>query len=310
MASKLKLPLISLFTILGLVLLFHLSWQAGTPLTQGAESEPPGGEYIGSEMCMTCHQDLEEDYQHTVHFRIAQNPRNELEGLGCESCHGPGSRHLEDQKNPYGLVNFGKKSKTSLALQNQACLQCHQKSHSGWLGSIHEQKSLACAECHQVMEKVSDKFLLAKSNQSDLCGSCHRSQKAKTLKSYHMAIRDGKLECSSCHNPHGTPNDRQLLAHSVNETCFQCHADKRGPYLWQHPPVLENCSNCHDPHGTSHAKMLVTQETRLCQSCHVATRHPTQPQDPAALFVFNRSCTNCHSQIHGSNHPSGVRFTR
>ena len=41
-----------------------------------------------------------------------------------------------------------------------------------------------------------------------------------------------------------------------------------------------------------------------------SSRHPTQPQSLSSIKNFNRGCTNCHSYIHGSNHPSGNAFLR
>lgn len=289
------------------LVIFLLCWWS---LTSQSQEPSEDATYVGSELCLTCHQDVLKTYEHTIHFKIAQDPKNPLEEKGCESCHGAGSKHVENTENYENIISFGKKSETSKDKQNQVCLQCHQQNHLNWSGSIHEDKELACASCHHIKDNISERFLLTKASESDLCGSCHKSQKAKTLKSYHMAIRDGKVECSSCHNPHGNNTAKQLVENSVNETCYKCHAEKRGPYLWPHPPVMENCLTCHDPHGSNHAKMLVVKENRLCQRCHIETRHPTTPQTPNALFVMNRGCTNCHSQIHGSIHPSGVRFIR
>jgi DmsE family decaheme c-type cytochrome len=118
------------------------------------------------------------------------------------------------------------------------------------------------------------------------------------------------MTCTDCHNPHGTVTPALLIENSVNENCYKCHADKRGPFLWEHPPVLENCLSCHDAHGSVHDNMLTVKEPRLCQQCHIDIRHPTEPFSATSRFVFNRSCTNCHSQVHGSNHPSGVMLQR
>lgn len=303
---------VKVFACLGVAYLFFflLSWGSKSSQSQEVPKLTAQATYIGSEQCLTCHEDVLKTYQHTIHYKIAQDPRNELEEKGCESCHGPGSLHMEDPPNHDYHISFGKKSKTSIEEQNKACLQCHQKTHLGWQGSIHETKDLACATCHHIKENITDRFLLTKANQSDLCGSCHMAQRAKTLKAYHMSVRDGKLECSSCHNPHGTATEKLLVGNSVNETCYKCHAEKRGPFLWPHPPVTENCLNCHDPHGSNHNKMLVTKVRRVCQRCHIETRHPTTPQTADNLYILNHSCANCHSQIHGSNHPSGVRFLR
>jgi predicted CXXCH cytochrome family protein len=77
--------------------------------------------------------------------------------------------------------------------------------------------------------------------------------------------------------------------------------------------VLESCANCHSPHGSNHENMLVLPKPRLCQTCHIESRHPTQPHTTPPVpgeFIAFRGCVTCHYNIHGSNHPSGYRFTR
>jgi DmsE family decaheme c-type cytochrome len=135
-------------------------------------------------------------------------------------------------------------------------------------------------------------------------------RRAQLQRSSHMPYREGKVTCTSCHNPHGSPNPSQLIQNTVNENCYSCHAERRGPFLWEHPPVMENCANCHEAHGSSNPQLLKVRMPRVCDSCHVASRHPTQPQPLSSIKNFNRGCTNCHSLIHGSNHPSGNFFMR
>ena len=130
-----------------------------------------------------------------------------------------------------------------------------------------------------------------------------------------MPVREGKMDCTSCHNTHGSKNVRMLRAgFTVNESCATCHADKRGPFLWEHAPVRESCVTCHDPHGSSNDRMLVAKQPFLCQRCHNHTRHPATIYDSAVQGtsnrIFGRSCVSCHSQVHGSNHPSGNFLVR
>jgi DmsE family decaheme c-type cytochrome len=167
------------------------------------------------------------------------------------------------------------------------------------------------------MHNESRRFLLSKPSQTDTCGQCHLIQKAQSLRFGHMPVRDGtipdregKMNCTSCHNPHGSVNEALLKYNSVNEACYTCHADKRGPFLWEHPPVLENCMNCHDPHGSSLESMLLMAPPRLCQTCHNPTDHPTDPLRPTNSLVIGSGCMQCHARIHGSNHPSGQSLTR
>ena len=79
---------------------------------------------------------------------------------------------------------------------------------------------------------------------------------------------DGKMSCGSCHTPHGTVGEKLIGHVSARDNCLSCHADKRGPFLWEHPPATEDCLNCHDPHGSTRESMLVLGLPRLCTSCH------------------------------------------
>jgi DmsE family decaheme c-type cytochrome len=173
--------------------------------------------------------------------------------------------------------------------------------------------------CHSVHSFKSEQGQLKAPTQMGLCVTCHRDKVAKLDRSGHMPVREGKMQCSSCHNPHGSTNVKLLRrGDSLAEMCTSCHADKRGPYLWEHAPTRDGCATCHDPHGSSNERMLVAKPPILCQRCHVATRHPSTIYDGAAIGsaaapsirIFARSCVTCHVNIHGSNHPSGQRFIR
>jgi DmsE family decaheme c-type cytochrome len=127
-------------------------------------------------------------------------------------------------------------------------------------------------------------------------------------------VRYKKMECSQCHNPHGTIAGAMLKTNTKNETCYRCHAEKRGPYLWTHAPVPENCGLCHEHHGSINKPLLKMTVPLLCQLCHTSG-HARFVRDGSAVtsdsaFVLAKGCLNCHSQIHGSNHPSGVTFMR
>jgi DmsE family decaheme c-type cytochrome len=203
---------------------------------------------------------------------------------------------------------------------NQTCLTCHNRgAHAAFEGSMHERRNLSCSTCHSVHNPKSLTRQLVAATETQLCATCHRLQVSKTERAVaHMPIREGKLTCSSCHNPHGSISNVKALrvGSSLAESCFSCHAEMRGPMLWEHAPVRENCATCHDPHGSSNDRMLAVRMPMLCQRCHIATRHPASVYDNNAITVnksnrmFGRSCVNCHSNIHGSNHPSGQFLLR
>ncbi len=291
-----------------------------------AEAQPAQkATYAGDEVCKACHAPQFEKFSKTMMGKIFLfNARNDKEKQSCESCHGPGSNHVNagGGQGVGGLISFRKDSGESARAQNESCLQCHQRGvQTYWEASPHAGRGIACVNCHTLMEKTTDRFQLAKvgdktvfSNkraQNELCGSCHLQREAQLMRSSHMPLAEGKLTCTSCHNPHGTPNPSQLIQKSVNENCYACHTERRGPFLWEHAPIMESCTNCHEPHGTVNDRLLKVTDPRLCMQCHTAsTTHPVTPRGRVSVFFFNRSCTNCHSQVHGSNHPSGKFFTR
>jgi len=291
-------------------------------LSAEKEAPKPGpATYVGNEVCKACHGDQFEKFSQTVMGKIfLQNPRNETEKRACESCHGPGSNHVSagGGRGVGGLITFRKNAGESAKVQNEACLGCHQRGvQTYWEASPHASRGLACVNCHTIMTKTTDRFQLAKVDdktpffnkraQTEVCGQCHLQRKAQLMRSSHMPVREGKMTCSDCHNPHGTPNPSQLNQTSVNENCYTCHAERRGPFLHQHPPAVDNCTNCHEPHGTVNDRLLKVRMPRLCTQCH--SGHRTNDPELARGF-FNRSCASCHSQIHGSNHPAGMFFQR
>ncbi len=277
-------------------------------------SEGTAGGYADPESCAGCHDDVANALKLTTHGKTKTATWDGA--MGCQSCHGPGAAHAAEGdktkiRNPKNL---------SAADLSAVCLTCHERGdRTHWQGSQHEGRGLSCISCHRIhYEKDPPPRLLAKGSEFATCTQCHLKRKAALFRSAHMPMREGSMTCTSCHNPHGSPGPSLLKQFSTNENCYSCHAEKRSPVLWEHPPVRENCTTCHDPHGSLHPRLLVAKQPRLCQQCHDEQRHPTQPYSdalPGAEFfpnsrMFDRGCMNCHAQIHGSNHPAGVRFHR
>jgi len=280
---------------------------------------PPGPDaYVGAETCKACHEESYERFATTKMGKVfLKQPRSAQEKNACENCHGPGKAHAEapGRGKDAKLVTFGKGDPTPVEVRNQVCLDCHSKgARIFWTGSAHDSRDVSCTSCHRVMDNHSARANLAKATEIETCGTCHLQRRAQQMRSSHMPLREGKMTCTSCHNPHGTISQALLKEPSINDSCFTCHAEKRGPFLWEHAPVVESCVNCHDPHGSNHERMLKAAKPRLCQQCHVETRHPTRPYGRETgsnlKYVMGRSCANCHVNIHGSNHPSGFAFTR
>jgi DmsE family decaheme c-type cytochrome len=288
-----------------------------------ASAQDEEAEYTrkGADTCFQCH-----DSQAVLAvFRTKHaNPEDPSSPFGhgqlqCEACHGPGDSHAgrvrRGQERP-PIPAFSSGTTTPIEEQNGYCMECHLGDTGfAWHGSMHDDNTVACSDCHTL--HVERDPVLATATQADVCFDCHQQQRTQSMKPYAHPVRHGKMACTSCHSPHGDTTEGLLAGSNVNATCFDCHAEYRGPYLWEHAPVTEDCGNCHEPHGSTQPGMLTVRAPLLCQSCHSQAGHPSLPQDerglpgnmPSALLL-GQSCLNCHDQVHGSNHPSGSKLMR
>lgn len=290
-----------------------------TPATP-APNTNGGATFIGEERCAACHKNEIDHFLHTTHAKaFKNNPKTELERRGCEACHGPGSKHAQNFADKSTITSFTREAGKSTEQINGPCLQCHQGGQRiFWKASVHQTNGVSCTDCHNTMAKFSQTGLLKKQSISETCYTCHQQQRAEFRKRSHMPLPEGKMSCEDCHNPHGTATKPLLKADNVNQLCYTCHAEKRGPFLWEHAPVKESCLNCHSPHGSNQEKLLTTARPFLCQQCHSHNMHAnnlTTKANTASGAVpderlIGRACSTCHAQIHGSNHPSGVRMHR
>ncbi len=270
------------------------------------KTAPGEATYVGSNVCLGCHTPWVEDFSKTLMGRLFKQGK-----IQCESCHGPGSAHVKagGGRGVGGIISFRKEDTSRTAAENNAiCLGCHEKGdRTYWDGSTHETRGLACTNCHTIMKRVSDKYQLKTAFQPDTCFQCHKDRRAQMLRTSHMPVREGKIVCSDCHNPHGSATEAMLRANSINDNCYQCHAEKRGPFLFEHTPVRESCVNCHQPHGSVNEYLLKVSRPRLCFECHTLGHGLAGPN---SKYSFSRACNNCHTEVHGTNSPSGALLHR
>ncbi len=288
-----------------LVLLFFVAPSGWRSLTAAEKAKK-----VGDETCLTCHEDVGKSFAPTPHAQKMKVP-----GYTCEACHGPGSLHAESA-DPADIYN---PATDYDPVAPNPCLSCHnQPQFISATGSAHHELADGCSDCHQVH---STEPQLLKKQGSELCVDCHRDIGAKFSLTSHHPVKEGLMTCTSCHAVHGGDNK---FAHTDDgrELCFSCHADKEGPFVFEHEPVNEDCGICHDPHGTVANNMLKQTEPFLCMSCHPMHFHtgiagyagdfvnPLHPErgGKSTLDGFKSSmltkCTQCHTQIHGSDLPS------
>ncbi len=284
-------------------------------------SQAEGEEYTskGADSCLMCHRSAKWDVMpifNTKHGSLT-DPDAPFTNAQCESCHGPSAAHTKAKNKAEmpPMRTFGKGDKATASEQDEACLSCHSGHNTmGWMGSAHESADVTCVSCHDVHSDSDPVF--DSLGQQEVCFECHQRTRSDTLKASGHPLRFGNMTCSDCHNVHDGNSDFLLVEDNVNDTCYSCHAEKRGPFLWEHAPATDDCSNCHRPHGSNHPASLTKRPPLLCQQCHSAAGHPAVGYEgddigtAADRFMLSRSCMSCHSQVHGSNHPSGSSQVR
>jgi len=284
---------------------------ATTPAATDAKAAP--ATFVGSEVCGTCHEDIGKDFAKSPHEAIDRADKHGFKGNACESCHGPGSKHVES----LSAADIRNPAKIGPAELDRVCLTCHrnQPTVAGRLEASHARNSIACTSCHSIHSHGPLGLVARKPAEINAqCEGCHIDVKAAFAQPFKHRVLENAMTCVDCHNPHGSFKPGLMQVSSANDPgCFKCHGDKRGPFTFEHAPVREEgCQSCHVAHGSANAKMLIRQEVRLvCLECHANL--PTLPGQTVAVNgvvppAFHdltsprfRNCTICHQKIHGSH---------
>jgi DmsE family decaheme c-type cytochrome len=315
-----------------------LAHAADTPLPDIAAPSVAEAAAKKDAVCTKCHDESEPRGLLTI-YQTRHGVKADERTPSCQSCHGESKDHRAGGKGPNGASRPSPdviyKTRSSVfppsdaSVQVDTCIACHKGGKRlHWPGSQHASSDVPCAACHKI--HVRSDPVLTKSTQPEVCFACHKTERAQTHRVSTHPLQAGMMSCSDCHNPHGTTGPKLLAKNSVNDTCYTCHAEKRGPFLWEHQPVTDDCTNCHTPHGSTNAPLLKARAPWLCQECHsgdhgaqvnsganlqngaVTTVNGINPLANAAARaqMTARACLNCHVLVHGSNHPAGAKFQR
>ncbi len=334
--NKIKIALLTTFTLVvfGWAISGTVSKAFGDSIT--GEYIPPDlnvnsspSDYVGSETCKECHEDQFKNFSGTKHSKLKDVASWKDKVQGCESCHGPGKAHLEDATNPATIISFKNKNSKQIS---ETCLGCHagKESHNNFRRGEHWRNDVGCTDCHSPHSAPFDhekrgsavfindvsrenpnraSTLRLKASEPQLCMSCHTETKSQFSKPFHHKVMEGTMKCSDCHNPHGGFEAKQTkLGVGTDAACIKCHADKQGPFAFEHAPLkTEGCTACHTPHGSSNPKLLNRSTVRqLCLECHSALLSTDEgAPSPTHNLSFSNTrylnCTICHARIHGSN---------
>jgi DmsE family decaheme c-type cytochrome len=254
-------------------------------------------DFVGQETCATCHEDVVKKFGTNPHSRLALEHAGK--GVTCESCHGPGKAHVEGGGDVTKIKRFDKLGTKQI---DETCLGCHAGAHPNFDRSPHAKADVSCLGCHDVHNSETPEHLL-KAEQPKLCFQCHTDQKASFNMPFHHPVNEGAVSCSDCHDVHGTFENSNLRSTAdQNAVCTKCHAETRGPFVYEHAAVkAEGCTGCHTPHGSQNARLLnMPSINTLCNQCHSRVANHTVTGMGAGSDELN-PCTSCHTYIHGSN---------
>jgi predicted CXXCH cytochrome family protein len=298
-------------------------------INMAAVPDANSDDFVGTETCKACHEDQFKSFSKTKHSKLSEIDSWKDKVQGCEQCHGPGKKHVEDPTVKGSIISF--KGKDAKAM-SETCLTCHsgKETHNNFRRGEHWRNNVGCTDCHTahpsghgdlnpgsmtLIAKASEQRPndaqqhMLKQSEPQLCLSCHSEAKSQFQKPNHHKVLEGVMKCSDCHNAHGGFEQKQTkLAVGADQACIKCHSNKQGPFVYEHAPSkLEGCTTCHIPHGSSNPRMLKRATVRqLCMECHTGitdelTETATTPSFHNQALVRYQQCTVCHSSIHGSN---------
>jgi len=274
--------------------------------------------FLSNDACKTCHPIIWSRFYKNPHFKSMASGKEPPERTGCQGCHGPGGKHVDNGGGAETIQAF-----TTLSAERvlDACLRCHSQtlSRANIRSSQHTLNGVACTSCHSIHGAQSVRALLKKP-ETALCEGCHTDVRAQFAVPFKHRVEEGVISCSDCHNPHGSfaPTWRMASrprhteqAMANEEPCLKCHADKRGPFIFEHLGVrVDGCETCHAPHGSSNSRLLRRPVVfTLCLECHNGGGNfgrrgigiPTQTPNHNMADPRYQNCTACHVRIHGSN---------
>jgi DmsE family decaheme c-type cytochrome len=273
------------------------------PATAQTKDTNPA-DFVGAEICASCHEAEAKGFANNPHTKIAlEHGKTEAT---CESCHGAGKAHVEGGGD---IAKIFDPAKATSKQVDQTCLGCHAGAHPDFERSPHAKASVGCTGCHSI-HKSEDAEHLLRASQPRLCFQCHTDEKPQFDMPTHHKVNEGLVKCSDCHDVHGTFEKSNLRSRNdSNLICTKCHAEMRGPFVYEHTPVKgEGCLGCHTPHGSQNARLLnMPSINTLCNQCHSPVAAGTVHGMNAGSSELT-PCTDCHTMIHGSN--MNVAFIR
>jgi DmsE family decaheme c-type cytochrome len=278
--------------------------------------------YVGNTNCLSAchfHDQIKQDFDAST-MGVQLSKASGMPLVDCESCHGPGSLAIKGitPEKVEEDARAGKQTacdfKTLIDIkslppqaQSLICLKCHTANATfnlhNWNAGVHSINDVSCSDCHEI--HMGPDLVVQGSETDEMCYECHQEVSVQFMLPSHHPVREDRVFCTDCHDPHGTTIENLLKKPTVIETCTQCHAEKGGPFIFEHAENTEDCLTCHTSHGSVNDNLLTIREPFLCLQCHPVHRTSSGAAEESK-GAFNTRCTDCHSQIHGTDIPSAT----
>ncbi len=285
-------------------------WDAsGQPLygpgTPAAVLAQQGRSY--SEKCIGCHttgirtlaQDGNGEWKYQAYPASIFNPNDpayldydhdgqvDIVNVGCEACHGLGSKHVLSAGNPDLIVNPADLSSEE---SNEVCGQCHARVKSV-PGGVHDwpfNDATGQSWSPGLGIPLTDFFTDASGRWPDGVNSRqHHQQWLDFLESSKPGFQFHPVVCVECHNPHRPTSNAHQIVDSIDDGGIEIPTSADNDTL---------CLACHATHGDFSEitpEMVAEYDENELEIGGVVSEHTNHPYGPERSMGLSR-CTQCH----------------
>ena len=195
---------------------------SGAKPTGAQAKEAAPEDFVGTEACATCHEEVATGFASNAHRKLAET--HGKTGVTGEGCHGAGRAHVESGGEAAKIFN---PAKASVKEVDAMCLSCHRGEHQNFDRSSHGEGNISCVSCHDIHSSKDEALL--KAPQPTLCYQCHTDIKPLFSMPFNHKVNEGLVKCTDCHDPHGAYEKKNLKSAAQRDVvCVKCHTEKAG----------------------------------------------------------------------------------
>jgi len=231
--------------------------------------------------CLFCHANRVEPVELSVnHYR---EPVFRGDAIGCERCHGPGELHARRQEVVEGRdLTIVNPRHLNPSLRSAVCEQCHLLGDQRIDRLDHD-----AFDYRPGLPSIAFYAIYGRVNQSKNKAVGHVEQ-MKASRCFRES--QGRLGCTSCHDPHEAPSPQDRIAH-FREQCLACH-ERNGCKLPIPVRLAESqddsCIQCHMPRfGDSDIVHTAATDHRIRRTPRAPTNEPDLAVPGLPLVLLN-----------------------